>query len=684
MMLKPAMRLAALAVCCAMAGLAYAADPLPATTQLVAASTAAAPIQESFTISTAEDLVVTLTDLQIPAPLVSAGVVVTQSGAVAGSGQFTNPATNASVSLPAASGLYTLYVFGVPNASYSIGTFSVCVALKATPSNCIQTSSLAETVSFSGNITAEDSAKDPTVSTLSTPLSVTTAGSYTFNFSDLAFPVALNTQPNLALFQGNMPIIPPGQTSPAITAGTSLTLSPGAYSLLSIAQADATVQQGLYSITIAGPAGSTPLVNTAVPVGLLAPSVTCANPSAQNLTVTVADYGFPGPLASASALLTAGGTVVAAASAAGGAQSVAGPAGNLALWTYGSIGSTAGTFSADVSAGTTDLCTTAQGVGPSNGTYAYAYIVPSPTLTTAGVYTNTPLTAGGYTVTAADLQFPTQLGGLGFAIAQNGSILQQSATATTLNFTAAAGNAIVLVSAVAPSSTTSPNGLFDVNVQSSGASASLVFDKTQSVSATPNLFSAQTIMVTDSDSYDVNLTDLAFPAAFDSLALVVSRGSDVLGKVFGAGKFSFAGSPGTYQLTFVATPSADQQFGLYSESVVYSPPTVTLTSNVASAVTGSSITLSSSSTNASSCTASGGWSGTEPTSATTTMVTLSATTTYTLTCTGTGGTVSQSVSVTATTPPPKSGGGGMMDPDWLALAAGLSVLRLRRSKLPVR
>jgi hypothetical protein len=651
-------------------------------TQMVGASTAAAPIQQTFTITTAEDLVVTLTDLQIPAELVSAGVVVTQAGAIVGggSGQFSAPATNASVSLPAASGVYTLYVFGVPNANYSVGSFSVCVAPKTAPSNCIQSASL------SGLLTAPDSTKDPTVSTLSSTLSVTTAGSYTFNFSDLSFPLALNAAPSVALFQGATPIIPPGQTSPGITAGTALTLSPGTYTLLSIAQADQTVKQGLYSIIIAGADGSAPLLSTAVPVGSLAPATSVTNPSAQTLTLTVADYGFPGPLASANAVLTSGGTLLGSASAAGGAQTFSAPAGTLSLWTYGSMGSTAGTFSADVSGGSTDLGTSAQGVGPAGTTYTYAYV--------EGV-----ATAGAFEATATDLQFPSQLGGLAFAVAQNGLILQQSTTAAALNFNAAAGNIVLLVSAQAPTSTTSPNGLFDVNVQSSSGAKSLVCtpvastsasantatpaatalcDQTQSVSSTAALFNVQSLTVADDGSYDVTLTDLKFPTAFDSLALVVSRGSQVLGKVFGAGTFSFTGTPGTYQLTFVASPSSDQLFGLYGVSVANSPPTVTLTSSAASAVTGSSITLSFSSTNATSCTASGGWTGSEPTSASTATETLSATTTYTLTCTGAGGTATQSVTVTATAAPSSGhGGGGYIDS---AVLAGLSLMVMAKAR----
>jgi hypothetical protein len=701
MIKMPAKGLAVLATCCAMFGAAHAADPLPAQTQIVAASTAvppaAPPTQRTFHISPTTtpppDLVVTLTDLKIPAELASAGVVVTQAGAIAGSAQLTAPATNASVSLPAASGDFTIAVFGVPVATPGVGTFSVCVAPKSDPSNCIiQTGSqtAAQSPSFTGNITVQSSPTDATISTLSTPLNVTTAGSYTFTFADLQFPVPLNPNttptpnPSVALFQGITPIIPPGQTTPGITSGTAITLSPGQYNLLSIAQADPTVKQGLYSITITAPDGVTTLLNTAVPVGLLSAPTRCPNSTAQSVTLTVSDFLFPAPLASASALVTAGattaadgtylpgGTYVGRANSGGGAQSLAAPAENLTLWTYGSMGaSNAGTFSADV-AGTSDLCTAAQGVGPSGTTFAYAFVVP------------TPLTAGAYQATAADLQFPAQLSGLQFAVAQNGNLKVQPVSASTVSFNAVAGNAVLLVSAQTPASGgTSSNGLFDVNLQSTGASASLVYDKTQIVSSTGGLFSAQTVTVADNASYDANLTDLKFPAAFDSLGLVVSRGSSVVGKIFGGGKpLSFAGSPGTYQLTFVATPSANQKFGLYASSVVYSPPTITLSSNVTSAAVGANIQLTWSATNASTCSASGGnWSGNKATSATTESVLLAATTTYVLNCTGLGGATTQSVTVTATAAPAKSGGGGgALDLGLLALCGGLVTARFREGR----
>jgi len=68
-------------------------------------------------------------------------------------------------------------------------------------------------------------------------------------------------------------------------------------------------------------------------------------------------------------------------------------------------------------------------------------------------------------------------------------------------------------------------------------------------------------------------------------------------------------------------------------------PIVTLTASPASIAAGGSATLTWSSTNATSCTASGGWTGTEATSGSLSVSPVS-TTTYKLTCTGAGGTSS--------------------------------------------
>ncbi len=80
-------------------------------------------------------------------------------------------------------------------------------------------------------------------------------------------------------------------------------------------------------------------------------------------------------------------------------------------------------------------------------------------------------------------------------------------------------------------------------------------------------------------------------------------------------------------------------------------PTVNITANPTSVVSGSATSLTWSSTNANSCTASGGWAGTRPTSGTISTANLTTNTLYTISCTGVGGSSSRNVTVTVTTPP---------------------------------
>ena len=77
-------------------------------------------------------------------------------------------------------------------------------------------------------------------------------------------------------------------------------------------------------------------------------------------------------------------------------------------------------------------------------------------------------------------------------------------------------------------------------------------------------------------------------------------------------------------------------------------PTVTISANPTSVSSGGSSTLTWSSTNATSCTASGGWSGSKATSGTQTLTNLTSTAVYALTCTGTGGSANNSVTITVT------------------------------------
>jgi regulation of enolase protein 1 (concanavalin A-like superfamily) len=85
--------------------------------------------------------------------------------------------------------------------------------------------------------------------------------------------------------------------------------------------------------------------------------------------------------------------------------------------------------------------------------------------------------------------------------------------------------------------------------------------------------------------------------------------------------------------------------------VTIAAPTVSLTATPLSVASGATTQLSWTSTNATSCTASGGWSGSQATSGSATSSALTTSTTFTLTCTGPGGSASDSKTVTISATP---------------------------------
>jgi hypothetical protein len=124
-----------------------------------------------------------------------------------------------------------------------------------------------------------------------------------------------------------------------------------------------------------------------------------------------------------------------------------------------------------------------------------------------------------------------------------------------------------------------------------------------------------------------------------------------------SGNEATSGSQGTgalttataYTLTCTGTGGTQSQTASVAISKAAAPaPAVTLSASPASVASGSSTTLTWSSTNATACTASGGWSGNESINGLQNTSALTEATTYTLTCTGTGGSTVQSATVTIT------------------------------------
>ena len=114
---------------------------------------------------------------------------------------------------------------------------------------------------------------------------------------------------------------------------------------------------------------------------------------------------------------------------------------------------------------------------------------------------------------------------------------------------------------------------------------------------------------------------------------------------------------GTYQYTLTCTGSGGASVSQSVSLTVTAPlpvPTVTIAANPTAITLGQSATLTWATSNATACTASGAWSGSEAVGASNTQAvtpTVAGANLYTLTCTGPGGSANAAATVTATAPP---------------------------------
>ena len=647
-------RVAASSLCAMIAATAGAATLLD-DTRLIGLPTVAAPVEFPFATTMAQALTVTLTDLQTPAVFQSLQVAVTLGDALVGTASVDATTHKATLALPAAIGNYVLHVVGTPDPTQNFGGFYACVAPATSATSCIAADS------FSGTVETPAPPSITPNSSLTTNFTSTTPGTYSVTITDDAFPVALQMLGG-GIASGSTPVtsLSLGTTQVTLAAATSYTLIVGAV-------ADATATAGLYGVHITDPSGAVVFDRTR-PVGTLADATVVQNASAQSLNLMLTDLQYPAALTALGAAVTAGGSPVLGKLTTAGTVAVTAPSGPLEVWKYTSAASQPGAYSLSLAGATTNLVSTTQVVNPaSNGsTGSYAFLVDFKS-------------AGSYQLTVTDFQFPATLQSLSPTIAQNGTVL---ATDTNGVFTASAGVAVVVVNATAPQT---GNGIFAVTVQTTATPATIVLDQTQAVGG---VFDTRSITVGQSGGYNVTLTDLAFPANFANLAVVLSQGSQILGKIYGGGSFPVSVTPGQpYVLTFVATPSTtaavatNDNYGLYAINFSSAAPSITFTSNVATVASGQAVQLTWSSSDASSCTAAGatGWTGNEATSGTLGLV-ITANASLTLTCTGDGGSTTQTLAIAATAAPAKSGGGGTLSPAWLLLLASLVASRRLRGE----
>ncbi len=636
-----------------------AAATIVESTQLVASEPALAAqvpqaIEFSIPAAAAGEYAVTLEDLGAPATLSSLRAIVTHDLAVVAqlaveypSGQPPSVATEA---FAAAEGSYRIHVLGSAPADQGGGTFRVRVAPAAGGAALVN---VADAI-------AAQTGPASSQSVLQATFAIADAGTYQLEVVDHAFPAALKEPPIVLLLRNTAS----GPVEVTRTVG-SFTTDAGSHDLVVLATAAGTDEAGTYSVRIsAGTAGAVPYVSTN-PVGRMPAPIALGMPTAGQYSFTLADAAFPVGLSSLRAMIVQGGTVLTTRNDAGSATFAAAP-GRADLFTIATTASV-GAFKARVAQG-------------SNLVHAGVHPVDSSAdPQSAAIYAFAPaqsVAAGDYVLNLHDFRFPTPLRQLRALVVQGDFILGRIDAAGEVDAMLSSAHVNVLVAAEPAGIPGEPgSGLFGVELSAAGQR---IFESTQGVGG---LFFAQSVAISAAGRYDFTLADLEFPKPLRTSALAITRGTELVGQVFGAGTLPRQQlAAGTYVLSFIGVPALDEQYGAYGLKVSDSPapPSVTLSANPATITSGERTTLQWTSSGATGCTAAGAWGGTKATSGTEQTDALSANATFEISCTGPGGTASASRTVTVNAPSAsRGGGGGSVDP-LLLISVCLIVLAYRR------
>ncbi len=615
----------------------------------LAAATTGVPVEHTLNITSAGTYTVTLTDLGAAltpaAPLASVKLAVSGSDALVGS-----PLVGAgTLTLPNLTpGTYQLHVVGTPGNVAGSGPIGIVVN---GPGN-------AQLDAFADVIALPSKALPNGEAVLDDSFGVSTTGTYTVTLTDLKLPQSLSTLTLLLIAQGSSTPVATLPNGGSYTASVALTAGV-TYRLFAVGEAQASVNAGLYTAVVTDGGGAV-VRGDAVPVGATT-AVGSPTLAAGSDTFTLTDLNYPAALSQVAGVLVLAGQPVAQLTGAG-SQNFTAAAGTYQVYAAGTAAASGmGSYVAQVTSqgGGTPLFGVAQGVSGASGVTPYSF---------AGNIAS----AGAYTVTDTDFQFPAAFTSLTLAVVQGNAVVGTPLAAAGSDTVTLAPGPVTLVAFAHPSSN---EGLFGAELApQGGGTATLAV--TQGVGA---LFVARQINIVAAGSYVVTASDLGFPANFMDYDTAVTQGTTRLGYIYGGGSFNITATPGTYFLNFIAQPTGSDQAGTYALKVASAPPapTVTLSTDHSSVSSGSTVDVIWSSTNATSCTASGAWSGAQATSGTKTSAALSANSTFTLACTGPGGTTTKSVSVTVTS---SSGGGGSLDPVLLLAVLMALLVALRNGR----
>jgi hypothetical protein len=483
-------------------------------------------------------------------------------------------------------------------------------------------------------------------STLTQTLAVTAGQTYAVTLTDRNFPVALNSL-QLSIVEGsNLQC-----TATAVTGGCQFTAI-GNTASLNVLATEATGSAGLYSVKVANVATAAVLYGATLPVGVLPQPITVNLPANATYSLTSADLQTPSALSSFRLALVQGAEVPVRQVAPGASAAFTANVGAARLYVMPVAASnSAGLYSVRILQGSAVVHTTVESVETLTSTGLEGYLFTA----------NLPA-AGTYTLSLRDFQFPEPLTEFSARVTQGAVLLGTTVSSASPLVISNAQAGEVSIAVLARPGTTG-QGIFGLNLIS-GSGTVPVLDINQGVGGS---FQGGSVTTTSAGSYAVSVTDFAAPVLLQNLRVAVTRGSQLVGTIFGAGTIPFDGVPGTYTLNVLATPSAVTSHGMYGFSVV-AAPVVTLTASAASVSTGGTVVVSWSASDATSCSASGGLSGSQGTTGSVTTGPLNANTTITLTCIGVAGTTSKSVTVGVEAVPAKDGGGGSVS---LAVLLGL-------------
>ena len=287
------------------------------------------------------------------------------------------------------------------------------------------------------------------------------------------------------------------------------------------------------------------------------------------------------------------------------------------------------------------------GMEPVQGSRVIAS-VPATTTYTLTCTGTTAVVAQSVTVTAIPPAPVIALSATPSTVVQGGtSLLQWSTSNATACTASGAWHGAELLSGSQPTAAITTDSTFTLGCTGPGGSAS----QSTTVSVTPAVpkvsFYGSPSTVASGASATLSW------ATTDATACTASGAWSGARPVAGTQSTGALTASHTYTLTCTGPGGKATQFVTVTVSQQVPPaPTVNLSVGPSVVTAGGGATLNWSSRNATSCIASGGWSGSEPLAGSQSTGALSATTTYTLTCVGTGGSATQSATVTVHAPAP--------------------------------